>query len=152
MNLLYRRYRIFEEPSPESIKRGYARHGKPFMTKVIGTLSGNPSISNFSLSDGIPGLTGEDPALIGPLPDPNQPAATTTSGGKVWGFLDKLFGTVSNAGNAIGGFKASLAGDPTGNATTVNYPVTGSSNKTLYIIGGILVVVLIAIIIWKRKS
>lgn len=144
---LLRRYNVPGKVDMKTIERAYNSHGEPFMLKLLNIIT--PDESSFSeLIQPRTGLISSSTTQTALMP--MKPAATASEG-KAWTFWDKLLNAVGNTGKTIGQFKtdiAKTAGEPD---YTPEQIVTQENNKkTLYLVAGGLVAVILLILILKK--
>ena len=138
VGLLLRRYRVQGNPaSIETINAAHRQHGAAFLTELMAILTPTASFT------GIGGV-------IAPGGIASQVAPVTAGKNKFWNFWDNLLNRVDSTGKAIGQFKL----DASGNMVLID-EAAASQQRTqtmVLIIAGVIVLAIVAVLIFKKKS
>lgn len=139
VNHLLRRYRVFGNPTIETINAAHRQHGAPFMTQLMAILTPTSNFSN------IGDMVNPGSFIDTAVKNQQQPQKN-----KFWSFWDNLLNRVDSTGKAIGQFKY----DSAGNAiyTDVETSRQAQTQKMILWVTAVIIVVLVAILIFKNKS
>ncbi len=142
VNELLRQYNIIAPDMATGIKNAYSAYGEKFMIKLVNQLSGRSAISGF------------DPSTdMGP---PAPPGSTVVDGitqvqdqasAQFWQIWSNVLSYVGQTGTTFQNLKQNITGTTT---TDVPYTNEGTNMTWLYIGGGLLAVVILLILIFKK--
>nr|WP_319570246.1 hypothetical protein [uncultured Draconibacterium sp.] len=107
---LFRKYTVIGDVSMATVEKGFNQHGEKFMLDLLAIIT--PDDSSFSAVAATSSVSSalDNLNLFSGKASEAELEKAVNEGGKFWGFWQKLFSTVDDAGQAIGQFKINSSG------------------------------------------